>query len=204
MIRGLFAFAVVFCWIASFALAQDRIPHSGAAEASHEGGPGEHEDSTWTLWKIANFAILATGLGYLFAKKGKPFFEQRTQQIQKGIATAAAEKRGADARFTETERRLANLDSDIAALRASSKEEMNAESERIRQETTQRLAKIHMQAEQEIISITKTARHALKREAAALAIDLAGRRIRESITPDVQGRLVAGFAATLPERGGRN
>ena len=201
MTRRWFAVALLFCSTAFLALAQDQVPHSTPAEA-HEGQPSE--DATWTLWKIANFAILATGLGYLFVKKGKPFFEQRTEEIQKGIATASAEKKAADARSGEIERRLANLDADIAALRASSKEEMNAESERIRQETTQRLAKIHTHAEQEIVSITKAARKAVKASSAALAIELAGRRIRERMTPEVQEHLVAGFTAALPEAGGRN
>jgi F0F1-type ATP synthase membrane subunit b/b' len=198
-----FAVAVFLSGAAFLAIAQDQVPHPTPAEA-HEAQAGEHEDFTWTLWKIANFAILATGLGYLFAKKGKPFFQERSHEIQKGIATASAEKQAADARFGEIERRLANLDAEIAALRASAKEEMNAESERIRLETTERLAKIHTQAEQQIVSITKATREALKSSSAALAIELAGRRMRAHMTPELQDRLVAGFTATLPEGGGRN
>jgi F-type H+-transporting ATPase subunit b len=202
LIRWL-VFALIFCWTAFLAAAQDQVPYPTPAEASH-GQTDEHDEATWTLWKIANFAILAGGLGYLFVKKGKPFFEERTAEIRKGIETAAAEKRAADARFAEIERRLASLDAEIGALRASAKEEMNAESERIRQETAQRLARIHEHAEQEILSITKMAREALKSDAAALAIDFAGRRIRNRITPEVQHDLVAAFTAALPEGGGRN
>jgi F0F1-type ATP synthase membrane subunit b/b' len=203
-LRRWIVFAAIFCWAACAAVAQDPVPHSAPAEAAHEGQAGEHDESIWTLWKVANFAILAAGLGYLFIKKGKPFFEQRTAEIRKGIESAAAEKRSAEARFAEIERRLSNLDAEIVALRALAKEEMEAEYGRIRLETEQRLAKIRHHTEQEILSIAKMARESLKSYSAALAIDLAGRRIRNRITPEVQQDLVSGFAAALSDGGGRN
>jgi F0F1-type ATP synthase membrane subunit b/b' len=176
-------------------------PHAESAETAHGESSG-HGDST-TLWKWANFAILLGGIGYLVARKGGPFFLSRSEEIRQGIAQAAAEKKAAEARFAEMEHRLGNLDSSIAELRTGSREEMHAESERFRQETTQRLEKIHTQAEQEIASIVKSARQSLKDYSASLAIELAERRIRERITPQMQDELVAGFAADLPAGGGR-
>jgi F0F1-type ATP synthase membrane subunit b/b' len=202
-LRRWIAFAAIFCWAAFAAVAQDPS-HPTPAETSHEGQSDEHDESIWTLWKIANFAILAGGLGYLFVKKGRPFFEQRTAEIRKGIESAAAERRSAEARLVEVERRLSNLETEIAALRSSAKGEMDAENERIRMETAQRLARIRDHAEQEILSITKMARESLKRYSAGLAIDLAGSRLRSRITPQVQQDLVSGFAAALSDRGGRN
>jgi F0F1-type ATP synthase membrane subunit b/b' len=202
-LRRWIAFAAIFCWATLAAVAQEPA-HPAPAGSSHESQEGHHDESVWNLWKVANFAILATGLGYLYKKKGKPFFEQRTIEIRKGIESAAAEKRSAEARVADIERRLSNLEAEISALRASAKEEMDAENERIRLETTLRLAKIRDHAEQEILSITKMARESLKNYSAALAIDLAGRRLRDRITPEVQEDLVADFAAALSAKGGRN
>ena len=165
----------------------------------HEAAPAEHATDNWTLWKWANFAILMAVLGFLGAKHGGPFFRARGEEIRKGIADASVEKQAADERYAEVSRRLSNLESEIASMRADAREEMNAESERIRLETEQQLAKVHQHAEQEIVSVAKAERQELRNHAASLAIELAEQRIRERISPQLQDALVAKFAGTARE-----
>src|SRR5712691_1675498 len=102
---------------------------AGAAEKSEPG----------IAWKWANFAILAVGLGYLVNKNLPPFFRSRTAEIQQGITEAQQIKRDAEARAAQVEARLQKLGDDIEQFRTQSREEMQQEGERIRQETAKQL-----------------------------------------------------------------
>jgi F-type H+-transporting ATPase subunit b len=183
------------------ALAQEshEPPKAGEPAKEHEtsGHSGEAEHAGMELWKWANFLILAGGLGYLAAKNAGPFFATRSSQIRKDMIEAQEAKREADARAGEVDRRLAALESDIAALRADSEREAQAETERLARHAAAEIAKIQANAEQEIVSAGKAARTELKRYSAELAINLAEQRLRGRMTPELQQALVRGFVRDL-------
>jgi F-type H+-transporting ATPase subunit b len=95
------------------------------------------------------------------------------------------------------DRRLANIEQDIAALRGQSETEAKAESERIAQHTAAEIAKIQAHAAQEIASAGKSARAALKSYSAELAMGLAEQKVRARMTPDTEDALVQGFVRNL-------
>ena len=95
------------------------------------------------------------------------------------------------------DRRLANLEKDIAALRGQSETEAKVETERMAQQTAAEISKIQAHAEQEIASAGKAARMALKRYAAELAVGLAEQKVRARMTPDTEDALVQGFVRNL-------
>lgn len=163
-----------------------------AAETSGEGGHGSLE-----LWKWANFVVLAGGLGYLIGKHAGPFFAGRSRKIRKDMIEAGGQRQDAEARAAAVERRLANLESEIAALRGESRNEARAETERLEQHTASEIAKIQTRAEQEIAAAGKAARMDLKRYSAELAVGLAEQKIRARMTPDAQDALVRGFVRDL-------
>ena len=70
---------------------------------------------------------------------------------------------------------------------------MAAEGERVRQETLQQVNKVRANAEQEIVSAGKAARHELKAYAAELSVKIAEEKVRSRMTPDADGRLVDSF-----------
>lgn len=170
-----------------------------AGEGAAHGESTEHGDSS-AIWKWANFALLAAGLGYLIYKKAPPFFASRDREIRKGIEEAAVLRAQAEARAAEIERRLANLSTEIEQLRAGAREEMAAEAERMRRETEQALRKVEQQAAQEIDSAAKAARMDLKAHSADLALRLAEQRLRASLTPPVDEGLVRSFVEDLGRR----
>jgi F-type H+-transporting ATPase subunit b len=179
-------------------------PHKAAEPAKHgeaakhegeHGGGGEHGGMEG--WKWANFAILAIGLGYLINKNAGPFFAARSQQISQDMVASQEARRQAEARAAEVDRRLAALDSEIAALRAESQREIQAESERWSRQTASEIAKIKTNAEQEIASAGKAARTELKRYSAELAVGLAEQRLRARMTAETQQALVRGFVRDL-------
>jgi F-type H+-transporting ATPase subunit b len=168
--------------------------------------PAEGEHGNLEIWKWANFAVLAGGLGYLVKKNAGPFFDGRSQQIRKDMVEAQEARRQAEARAADVDRRLASLDTEIAALRGESQKEAQSETERLARHTAAEIAKIQAHSEQEIASAGKAARMELKRFSAALAIQLAEQRIRSRMTPETQEALVRGFARDLepPASGAAN
>jgi F-type H+-transporting ATPase subunit b len=167
-----------------------------AGGAEHGSGAG-HPQGPSDVWKWANFALLAGGLGYLINKNAGPFFEARSKRIKKEMLEAAAARKDADLRAAEVEQRLANLEAEVATLRAESQKETAAEAERLTQQAAAEIAKIQAHAEQEIVSAGKAARGELKRYSAHLAVGLAEQKVRARMTPDTQEDLVQSFLHNL-------
>ena len=154
-----------------------------------------------TGWKWANFVILAAGIGYLMVKQVGPFFAERSQEIRKGIEESQKLRAQADARAAAMDAKLATLSAEVEAMRKASREEADREDARIRQETERELAKLQANTDHEITSALKAAQAELKRYSAQLAVDLAGARVRESMTPTAQDTLVRNFVTELGHQG---
>jgi F-type H+-transporting ATPase subunit b len=174
------------------------------AEPAHgeAAGHGEHSKESTppanvNLWKTANFAILALALGYLIVKNVGPMFAARSVEIRKGIEDSTRLAKEAQANAAAIEARLANLSSEIEAMRAAARQEAAAEGDRLRKETERELAKIETNAGQEIASALKAAQLELKTYAGRLAVDLARQKVRERITPADQDALVQNFVSGL-------
>ena len=92
--------------------APEKAEKKAGEHASEASGEGEH--GGMEIWKWANFAILAGGLGYLIGKNAGPFFAGRTQQIRKDMIESGEMRKQAEARAAEVDRRLASLETEIA------------------------------------------------------------------------------------------
>jgi F-type H+-transporting ATPase subunit b len=156
------------------------------------------------VWKWANFAILAVGLGYLMAKNLPALFTSRTTEIQKGISEAQQMKQDAERRSAEMDARLSALGADIERFRAQSAAEMQQEGDRIGQETAAQLKRIEQHAAVEIESVGKTARRQLKDYAAELALGLAEERLRTRMDGATESALVDDFVRDLERQASQN
>ena len=174
----------------------------GAQEAEKAGSTEKSEPGI--AWKWANFVILAVGLGYLVNKHLPPFFRSRTAEIQQGITEAQQVKRDAEARAAQVEARLQKLGEEIDQFRTQSREEMQQEGERIRQETAKQLGHLEHQARQEIEAAGKVARRELKDYAAKLALDVAEQRVRARLNAGTETALVDGFIHDLQRQESKN
>ena len=154
------------------------------------------------VWKWANFAILAGVLGYLASKSLPPFFKSRSEEIARGIAEATKLKADAEAKAAQIDQRLSQLGTEIEAMRAKAKLEMQAEADRIKRETENFLNKIHENGLAEIEAASKRAKAELKSQAALQAIDMAEQRIRAGIQNG--GGLVERFIMDLAKKGSSN
>lgn len=161
--------------------------------------PAEGEKPGMDVWKWANFLLLAGIIGWAVHKNAGPFFAARTLQIKKDMLEADDLRTQSEARAADVERRLANLENDLAGLRAESAREAEAETARLSRATAAEIAKIQAQAEQEIAAAAKAARLELKRYSAELAIGLAEDKIRARLTPEMQQALISGFVRHLEQ-----
>ena len=96
-------------------------------------------------WKLANFAVLVGGLGYLFSKYAGPYFRARSEEIREGIRESAEVRAEAEARAASIESKLGDLSGEIESIRSAAKAEIASEA-------------AHLQAETEV-QITKIRRH---------------------------------------------
>ena len=174
-------------------------PRENEAEKVKDGtGVTEHGKPD-VIWGWANFLLLAGGLGYIIKKNAGPYFAKRSQEIRKGMIEADAARAESDAKVAEVNRRLANLQSEIDAMRHNAQQEAEAEAERARREATAELAKIQAHLTEEIAAASKAARLELRRYSAELALGLAEQKIAARVSPDTQDRLVKTFVATMEQ-----
>jgi F-type H+-transporting ATPase subunit b len=174
----------------------------GAAVSTHaaeEGGNASAEHAT-EIFKWINFAIVAGVILWVFGKVLPSKFRANAETISSAITKATAAKAAADAQLREAENKLANLQKEVAELRALSERESAAEVARIRAATQSDAKKISAAASAEIEAAERAARLELKAIAAKLAVDGAESLLAQQLTPAAQESLVNNFVKSLDGR----
>jgi F-type H+-transporting ATPase subunit b len=170
-----------------------------SAQAAEEGGSAATERAT-EVFKWINFAIVTGFVLWLCLKKAPAFFSGRASAISSAITTATAAKAAADAQLREAETKLANLQKEVAELRAFAEREATAEVARIRAATQNDAQKIAAAAKAEIEAAERAARLALKALAANLAVDGAESLLAKQLNPQAQESLISNFVKSLEGR----
>ncbi|HET9993803.1 MAG TPA: hypothetical protein VFQ18_00230 [Candidatus Acidoferrum sp.] len=169
------------------------------AHAAEEGGSAATETAT-EIFKWINFAIVVGLVVWVFGKLLPPKFRKNAENIASAITKATAAKAAADAQLREAETKLANLEKEVAELRASAERESTAETQRIRALTQSDSQKIGVAAKAEIAAAERAARLELKALAARLAVDGAESLLTKQLTPQVQESLISNFVKSLEGR----
>jgi F-type H+-transporting ATPase subunit b len=172
---------------------------ASSAHAAEEGGNAAAEHAS-ELFKWINFAIVAAALIWLFGKKWPAWFRGNADTISSAISKATAAKEAAERQVRDAETKLANLQQEIAALRATAKQEAAAEGERIRALAESDARKVDVAAQAEIEAAERAARLELKALAAALAVDGAETLLAKQLTPAAQESLMDNFVKSLEGR----
>jgi F-type H+-transporting ATPase subunit b len=169
------------------------------AHAAEEGGNAATEHAT-EIFKWINFAIVAGVIVWVFGKLLPPVFRKKAETISSAITNATNAKAAADAQLREAETRLANLEKEVAELRAHAEKEAAAEVERLRAATQSDAQKIAAAAKAEIEATERAARLELKALAANLAVDGAESLLAKQLTPKAQESLISNFVKSLEGR----
>ena len=169
------------------------------AHAAEEGGNAATGHAT-EIFKWINFAIVAGVIVWIFGKVLPSKFRANAETISAAITKATAAKAAADAQLREAETKLANLQKEVAELRAFAERESAAEVERIRAATQSDGKKISAAASAEIEVAERAARLELKAIAAKLAVDGAESLLAKQLTPAAQEALLGNFVKSLEGR----
>jgi F-type H+-transporting ATPase subunit b len=151
-------------------------------------------------WSLVNFAIFAVGLGYALVKLGPRFFNARSADIQKAIQDATGLKIEADFRYSEIDKRMANLPGEVERLKAEARTNMERVHERLLRETREEEERIHASTAAEIDALRGEGIHQVRVTAAQRAFGLAEKRLTERFASGDLGDALHDFAE-LVERG---
>ncbi|HKP38311.1 MAG TPA: ATP synthase F0 subunit B [Pyrinomonadaceae bacterium] len=142
------------------------------------------------LWKFANLAIFIAVMVFLLRRRTSEAFRARRENIKRDLARAREERDAALAKLKEVEDRLANLDTEVAAIREQHVQEAAEERERIAKSTEAEIVKLSEQATREIENAGKVAKKELRRFAADQSVRMAEELIRREMKPEDDARLI--------------
>lgn len=172
--------------------------HAADGHATDGDHGEEHHESIWTtVARVANFALLAGGLFYFLREPVGRHLASRGDQIRGDLQQAAQMKAEAAARLAEIEQRLAGLPAELELVKQRGAEEVAAEEARMAQQAEVERTRLVAQAQREIDQQLRTARHALREHAAALAVGVAEERLRATLTDAEQQRLADEFTRQI-------
>ena len=209
-------FLLTICFLGALlfatpALAQEHKPALPNADAAVPQGaqpahpPDEaHADEADhgvmdTVFRLANFAILVGVLVYFLKSPIAAYLSSRSTQIRQELVTADEMRSAASAQLAQIDARMAALPAELEALKRQGAEDVRSEQARITAAAAAERERLLEQTRREIDMRLRIARRELTEHAARLAVGVAEQRIRRSITPDDQLRLVDRYASQLRE-----
>ena len=179
--------------------------HGSAHGAGHEGGAehGEHakfSPGTFAL-QLLNFGVLLFLLIYFGGKAMNKSLRARHEQLKAELAEAARLRDEAQQRAREQERRLADLEKELSALRASMRADAEREQARMIEGAQERAKKIQEEMRFQLDQQVKEAEMLLRAEVASASVKLAEQLVRKSVDPLDQRRLAQEFVAGFDGQG---
>ena len=180
----------------------EKTPTAQAAEPAHppaaEGEAAEdHHPIRSMIAKLLNFAVLVGALVYFLRAPIAGYLASRDTQIRQELVTAAEMRTAATAQLAEIDRKMSALPAELETLRLQGAEDVKAEQARIAAAAVHERERLLDQTRREIETRLRIAKRELTEHAAQLSVQVAEERIRRSITPDDQIRLVDRYAAQL-------
>jgi F-type H+-transporting ATPase subunit b len=182
------------------ALPQGAQPAHPEAEA--HAAQGDHAEGNPFITmgaKLLNFGILVGLLVYFLRSPFAAYLAGRATRIRQELVTAADMRATATAQLAEIDKKLQALPAELEALKRQGADDVKAEQARIAQAAAAERTRLLEQTRREIDMRLRIARRELTEHAAFLAVRVAEGRIRRSITPDDQLRLLDRYASQLKE-----
>ncbi len=187
---------------ASFAIQEPAHAQPAAqAEAEHTSEGEEAHDAGWfpTIAKAFNFAVLVGVLVYFLRQPLSDYLSSRITRVREDLVAAAATRETATRQLAEIQTKLGALPGELEALKHRGAEEIVAERARIEQAAQVERQRLLEQTNREIDMHLRVARRELVEFTATQAVGVASDRIKRSITPEDQARMLDRYSAQLQE-----
>jgi F-type H+-transporting ATPase subunit b len=164
---------------------------------AQEGEASPVDSPTGWVFRWLNFAIVFGVVAYFAVKKGGPYFRRQAEEISRKIAEGTRAREAAERQRQEVQAKLANIENEIAGMRAEAKRDAEAEAQRLRALGREEAEKIERAAQAEIVAAERAARMELKVFAARLAVERAEAQLRQELTPKSEAALFQAFVQEL-------
>ena len=185
--------------------AQGTTPgEEGDHGASHGEGQGEHgaehgehagfSGKTFAL-QLINFGVLLFLLIWFGGRAMNKSLRARHEQLKGEISEAARLRDEATVKFQAQEKRVAELEKEVAALRASLRQDAEREQARLIESAQERAKRIQDEMRFQLNQQVKEAELLLRAEVASASVKLAEELLRKSVNTDDQRRLAREFVA---------
>jgi F0F1-type ATP synthase membrane subunit b/b' len=170
---------LLFTLLASSCLHARQMPaKSNPHESASQELASEDEEAALKRWKVINSGIFFLLVGFALVKFAPKFFQARSLDIQKAIKDATGLKIEADFRYSEIDRRMANLPDEVKRLKAEAAAEMEREHQRLQRDTAEEIQHIKQNVATEVDFLRAEGALQVKQHTAQLALALAERRLQ--------------------------
>ena len=172
--------------------------------AAHQPAGDAHEtphDAGWlpTIAKVVNFAILVGVLVYFLRAPLAGYMTGRIAKVREDLVTAAQTRETASRQLAAIEAKLQALPAELDALKRRGAEDIVAERARIEAAAEAERQRLLEHTRREIDMRMRVARRELLELTANLAVGVAAERIKASITPEDQARMIDRYAAQVTQ-----
>ena len=168
---------------------------AGVAQAA--GGGEDHNPLAETIWQGVNLALIVGVIVYYGRGPIGEFFANRRDGIKTELSDAADLLRQAEQRNAELQRRLVDLGSEIEEIRENAGRRADEEAERILADARVTAERIRRDATAAVDQELRRAQAELRDEAADLALEIAARKLTETVGESDRERLMDEFITRI-------
>ena len=164
-----------------------------ATAATAAGGGADHDPVMEAVWQGVNLLLIVGVIVYFARGPISSFFATRRQGIKSELEEAAELLGLAEKRNAELQRRLVDLSSEVEEIQEGSTRRAAEESERILAEARAAADRIRRDAQAAVDQELRRAQAELRKEAGALALELAAGKLKEHVSDADRDRLMDEF-----------
>ncbi len=180
---------------------------AGAHEAAAEGeaAHGEHHGLTHRqvmnfIWHCLNFTLLVLILVKYLRKPIADAFKGRTEQIQAKFDELEAQRKEAEKKYADYERKLSGLEDEAKRILTTFVEQGQAQKEKIIAQAHEASERVKAQAEFYVQQELAKAKVALQKDMADSAVSAAEELIRKNLTEQDHHKLISEYLERVVQK----
>jgi F-type H+-transporting ATPase subunit b len=167
----------------------------GMAGMAQAAGAGKTEEELVkeAIWQGVNLVLIIAVIAYFGRGAISEFFSSRREGIRSELAESAELLRQAETRNSELQRKLVDLDTEIASMKATATQRAEDEAARILSDAQATAERIRTDAQAAIAQELSRAQSQLRDEAADLALQMASKKLEDNVGDADRDRLIDEF-----------
>lgn len=164
----------------------------------HGGGHGAHGFSGKTFtFQMLNFVLLAALLARFAGRAINKALAARHEQMKADLEEARRLREAAEARIAAHDRRIANLEQEVTALRAGMRSDAEDEKRRVLAGAEEKAKRLQAETEFQVAQLVRDAELRLRADVARAALAAAEALVSRDVNAGDDQRLARGFVAEL-------